>query len=129
MNKRIVILGAGESGVGAAVLAVKKGFEVFVSDKGKIAGKYKVMLEKYLIPFEEGQHTDENVLNADEVIKSPGIGDKTALILKIRAKNIPVISEIEFAGRYTKAKMIGVTGTNGKTTTTMLTYHILKKAG
>jgi UDP-N-acetylmuramoylalanine--D-glutamate ligase len=129
MSKRIVILGGGESGAGAAVLARKKGFDVFLSDKGKVADKYKDILRKYSIDFEELQHTEEKILNADEVIKSPGIPDKVNLIKKIAAKGIPVISEIEFAGRYTKAKMIGITGTNGKTTTTMLTYHILSKAG
>ncbi len=125
----MVILGAAESGVGAAVLAEKKGFDVFVSDKGKIEEKYKRLLQKHAIPFEEEQHTEEKILNADEVIKSPGIPDKAAIVQKIKSKNIPVISEIEFAGRFTKAKMIGITGTNGKTTTTMLTHHILEKAG
>ncbi len=129
MSKRIVILGAAESGIGAAVLAQKKGFDVFVSDGGKIAHQYKEQLLKYSIAFEEGKHTEEKITNADEVIKSPGIPDKVAIVKKINSKNIPVISEIEFAGRYTKAKMIGITGTNGKTTTTMLTYHILQKAG
>ncbi len=125
----MVILGAGESGVGAAVLAQKKGFDVFVSDKGKIADKYKEVLKKNSIHFEEGVHSEERILNADEVIKSPGIPDKSEMIKKITGKNIPVISEIEFAGRYTNAKMIGITGTNGKTTTTLLTHHILQKAG
>jgi UDP-N-acetylmuramoylalanine--D-glutamate ligase len=129
MGKRIVILGGGESGAGSAVLAMKKGFDVFLSDKGKIAGKYQDILKKNSIEYEEFQHTEEKILNADEVIKSPGISDKLGLIKKLKEKDIPVISEIEFAGRYTKAKMIGITGTNGKTTTTMLTYHILSKAG
>ena len=129
MEKRIVILGAAESGVGASVLALKKGFDVFVSDGGKIAEKYKNVLTKYNIPFEEGKHSPENILNATEVIKSPGIPDKAAMVKRIRDNKIPVISEIEFAGRYTNAKMIGITGTNGKTTTTLLTHHILKKAG
>ncbi len=128
-KKNIVILGAAESGTGAAVLAMKKGFDVFVSDKGTIADKYKDVLKKYAIPFEEGKHSEEKILAASEVIKSPGIPDKAELVQKIKSKNIPVISEIEFAGRYTKAKMIGITGTNGKTTTTMLTYHLLRKAG
>ncbi|MCX6290427.1 MAG: UDP-N-acetylmuramoyl-L-alanine--D-glutamate ligase [Bacteroidetes bacterium] len=129
MNNRIVILGAAESGVGAAVLASKKGFDVFVSDKGMIADPYKELLKKHSIRFEEGKHSEEKILDADEVIKSPGIPDQAEMVQKIIAKKIPVISEIEFAGRYTKAKMIGITGTNGKTTTTMLTYHILKNAG
>jgi UDP-N-acetylmuramoylalanine--D-glutamate ligase len=129
MSKRLVILGAAESGVGAAVLALKKGFDVFVSDKGKIEEKYKRLLDKHAIAYEEEQHTEEKILNAEEVVKSPGIPDKAAIIQKIKTKSIPVISEIELAGRYTKAKMIGITGTNGKTTTTMLTHHILEKAG
>jgi UDP-N-acetylmuramoylalanine--D-glutamate ligase len=129
MSKRIVILGGGESGVGSAVLAVKKGFDVFLSDNGKIADKYKAVLSKYSIEFEEQQHTEGNILNADEVIKSPGIPDKTNLVIQLKSKGIPVISEIEFAGRYSNAKMIGITGTNGKTTTTMLTHHILSQAG
>jgi UDP-N-acetylmuramoylalanine--D-glutamate ligase len=129
MSKRMVILGAAESGVGAAVLACKKDFDVFVSDKGKIEEKYKRLLVKHSILFEEGKHSEEKILNADEVIKSPGIPDKIEIIQKIKSKNIPVISEIEFAGRFTKATMIGITGTNGKTTTTLLTHHLLKKAG
>jgi UDP-N-acetylmuramoylalanine--D-glutamate ligase len=129
MGKRMVILGAAESGVGAAVLAEKKGFEVFVSDKGKIEEKYKRLLTKHAIQYEEEKHSEEKILNADEVIKSPGIPDNVEILKKIKSKNIPVISEIEFAGRFTKAKMIGITGTNGKTTTTMLTHHILEKAG
>ena len=128
-QKKIIVLGAGESGVGAAVLAVKKNYDVFVSDHGKIADKYKAVLKSHAIHYEEGQHSEEKILAADEVIKSPGIPDKTALIQKIRSKKIPLHSEIEFAGRYTQAKMIGITGTNGKTTTTMLTHHILQKAG
>jgi len=129
VSKRIVILGSGESGVGAAVLAQAKGFDVFVSDKGAIKEKYKEQLNEYKISFEELQHTEEKILNADEIIKSPGIPDKVELIKKLRAKNIPVISEIEFAGRYTNAKKICITGSNGKTTTTLLTHHILSKAG
>ena len=125
----IVILGAGESGTGAAVLAQKQGFDVFMSDASEIKPEYKAILEKYGIAYEEHQHTEERILNAKEVIKSPGIPDKIAIIQKIKAKNIPVISEIEFAGRYTNAKMICITGSNGKTTTTLLTYHILKNAG
>lgn len=129
MSKRIVILGSGESGVGSAILAQAKGFDVFVSDKSLIKDKYKQVLIEKNIPFEEGKHTTENILNADEVIKSPGIPDKVELIQKLKEKNIPIISEIEFAGRYTKAKKICITGSNGKTTTTLLTYHIFKKAG
>lgn len=129
MNNRIVILGSGESGVGSAVLAKQKGFDVFVSDKSLIKEKYKEQLVAENILFEEGVHSEEKILNATEVIKSPGIPDKAELVQKLRAKNIPVISEIEFAGRYTNAKKICITGSNGKTTTTLLTYHILKKAG
>ena len=125
----MVILGSGESGVGSAILAKQKGYEVFVSDKGNIKDKYKQPLQEHNIIFEEGKHSEELVLNATEVIKSPGIPEKAELVQKIKAKNIPVISEIEFAGRYTNAKKICITGSNGKTTTTMLTYHILKKAG
>ena len=129
MNKRIVILGSGESGVGAALLAKAKGYDVFVSDKGEIKEKYKNELIENQIAFEEGKHTEAFILNANEVIKSPGIPDKVELIKKLRSVNIPVISEIEFAGRYTNAKKICITGSNGKTTTTLLTYHILNKAG
>ncbi|MDR2921679.1 MAG: UDP-N-acetylmuramoyl-L-alanine--D-glutamate ligase [Tannerella sp.] len=129
MSKRIVILGAGESGVGAAILAKTKGFDVFVSDFSAIQPTYKASLDQYAICWEERQHTEKDILNADEVIKSPGIPDKAPIIQKILSKNIPVISEIEFAGRYTDAKMICITGSNGKTTTTMLIYHILKDAG
>ncbi|MBL7888853.1 MAG: UDP-N-acetylmuramoyl-L-alanine--D-glutamate ligase [Bacteroidia bacterium] len=127
--KRLVILGGGESGVGTAVLAQKKGYEVFLSDKGKLKDKYKDVLSKYGIQWEEEQHTEALILNATEVVKSPGIPDKVELIKKLKEKGIPVISEIEFAGRYTKAKMICITGSNGKTTTTLLTYHLLQKAG
>ena len=127
--KRIVILGGGESGAGAAVLAKKQGFEVFVSDLSGIKQEYKDLLNKYEIEWEEKQHTEELILSAFEVIKSPGIPDKAPIIKMLKAKNTPVISEIEFAGRFTKAKMICITGSNGKTTTTMLVYHILKNAG
>ncbi|MEW6469791.1 MAG: UDP-N-acetylmuramoyl-L-alanine--D-glutamate ligase [Bacteroidota bacterium] len=127
--KRLVVLGAAESGVGAAVLARKKGFEVFVSDKGTIKSKYRKVLLKHRIRFEEGKHTEALILNADEVVKSPGIPEKSEMVRKLRRKRVPVISEIEFAARYTDAKLVGITGTNGKTTTTMLTYHIFKKAG
>ncbi len=128
-EKRIVILGAGESGIGAAVLAVKKGFDVFVSDFGNIKDNYKEILIKYKIAFEEGKHIPESILNADEIIKSPGIPDNVEIISSALANKISVISEIEFAGRYTDAQMICITGSNGKTTTTELTYHILKEAG
>jgi UDP-N-acetylmuramoylalanine--D-glutamate ligase len=128
-NKNIAILGAGESGVGAAYLAQQQGYNVFVSDFGGIAANYKKQLENWGIPFEESKHTEEKILSAVEVIKSPGIPEKAPIVKKLREQNIPVISEIEFAGRYTDAKIIGITGSNGKTTTTSLTYHILKNAG
>lgn len=128
-TKRIVILGAGESGSGAAVLAKLKGFDTFVSDMGAIKPHYKELLDEYGIAWEEKQHTEELILNADEVIKSPGIPDEAPLIKKLIAQETPIISEIEFAGRYTDAKMICITGSNGKTTTTSLIYHIFKQAG
>src|SRR5690606_17887717 len=121
MQKRIVILGAGESGVGAAMLAQKQGFDVFVSDFGVIADNYKKELQALNIPFEENTHTEELVLNAFEVIKSPGIPDKAPIVKKLLALQISILSEIEFAGRYCKAKTICITGSNGKTTTTLLT--------
>ena len=127
--KKIVVLGGGESGVGAAVLAKVKGMNVWLSDFGKIAEKYKQRLNEYNIDWEEGGHTVEKIIDADEIIKSPGIPEDAPIILKAKSKSIPVISEIEFAGRYTNAKMVCITGSNGKTTTTMLTYHILKNAG
>ena len=127
--QRLVILGAGESGTGAAILAQKKGFEVFVSDSGEIAEHYKQELAQSGIIYEENQHSIDLILNAVEVIKSPGIPDKATIIKTLHENNIPVISEIEFAARYTSAKLICITGSNGKTTTTMLTYHILKNAG
>lgn len=129
MKKRIVILGSGESGVGSAVLAKLKGFDVFVSDNSIIKEIYKKQLIDEKILFEESKHSEEKILNASEVIKSPGISNNTEIIKKLNLKKIPIVSEIEFAGRYTKAKKICITGTNGKTTTTLLTYHILKKAG
>lgn len=129
MAKRIVILGAGESGAGAAVLAKEQGFDTFVSDMSQIKDKYKKMLDERDIPWEEGHHTESLILNADEVIKSPGIPNDAPLILKLKEQGTPIISEIEFAGRYTQAKMICITGSNGKTTTTSLIYHIFKKAG
>ncbi|MBT8272939.1 MAG: UDP-N-acetylmuramoyl-L-alanine--D-glutamate ligase [Bacteroidia bacterium] len=127
--KRLVILGAAESGVGTAVLGKQKGFEVFVSDKGEIKKKYKDVLIHNEIEWEELQHTEEMILNADIVMKSPGIPDKIELVQKLIELNVSVISEIEFASQFTKANIIGITGSNGKTTTTMLTHHILKSAG
>ena len=127
--KRIVVLGAGESGAGAAVLAKVKGFDTFVSDMSAIKDKYKTLLDGHGIAWEEGRHTEELILNADEVVKSPGIPNDAPLILKLREQGTPIISEIEFAGRYTDAKMICITGSNGKTTTTSLIYHIFKSAG
>ncbi len=127
--KRLVILGGGESGVGTAILGKKKGYEVFVSDKGKIKEKYRKVLEHIGIDWEDEKHTESKILNADVVMKSPGIPDKVPLVLKLVAKGITVISEIEFASKYTDATIIGITGSNGKTTTTMLTNHILKEGG
>ena len=126
---RVVVLGGGESGVGSAVLAKVKGFDVFLSDMGTISGKYIDMLNEWNIPFEQGGHTEELILNADEVIKSPGIPSTTAMIRKIEDKGIGIISEIEFAGRYDTARKVCITGSNGKTTTTSLIYHLLKQAG
>lgn len=125
---KIAILGAAESGVGAAVLALKKGYDVFVSDMGKIKERYKEMLDKYGIEWEEGKHTAEKILNAVEIIKSPGIPDNAPIVAQAIQQGIHIINEIEFAGRYTNAKMICITGSNGKTTTTSLIYHILKNA-
>ncbi|MDR1601303.1 MAG: UDP-N-acetylmuramoyl-L-alanine--D-glutamate ligase [Tannerella sp.] len=129
MSRRIVILGGGESGAGAAVLASAKGFDVFVSDCSTIQPKYKTLLDAHHIAWEENRHTEKTILQADEIVKSPGIPDKTPIMQAVLAKNIPVISEIEFAGRYIRSQTICITGSNGKTTTTMLTYHILKQAG
>lgn len=127
---RLVILGAGESGIGAAILGKQKGYEVFVSDGGTIKDKYKAELEEHGIEYEGGQHTEEKILNADEVMKSPGIPEKNELVKKIRKKGIPVISEVELAFRYKgNSKIIGITGSNGKTTTTSLIYHICKTGG
>lgn len=126
--KKIAILGAAESGVGAAVLALKKGYEVFVSDMGKIKERYKDMLNNYGIEWEEGQHSPDKILDAEEIVKSPGIPDTAPIVVQATQKNIRIINEIEFAGRYTDAKMICITGSNGKTTTTSLIYHILKNA-
>lgn len=127
--KRLVILGGGESGVGTAILGKKEGFEVFVSDFGKINEKYKEVLDKYEIDWEEEKHTESLILNADLVMKSPGIPEKSAIVKQLIEKKVPVISEIEFAFPYTNAITVGITGSNGKTTTTMLTYHLLKSAG
>ena len=126
---RIVVLGGGESGVGSAVLAKVKGHDVFLSDMGKITPEYTATLEKWEIPFEEGRHSEELILNADEVIKSPGIPTTAPMVKKIADSGIGIISEIEFAGRYDQAKKVCITGSNGKTTTTSLIYHLLKQAG
>lgn len=127
--KRIVILGAGESGAGAAVLAKAKGFDVFVSDMSAIKDKYKKLLNDHNIEWEEGQHTEEMILNADEIIKSPGIPKEAPMVKKLIEQGTHIINEIEFAGRYTNSKMVCITGSNGKTTTTSLIYHIFKDAG
>jgi UDP-N-acetylmuramoylalanine--D-glutamate ligase len=129
MKRKIVILGAGESGAGSAILAAKQGFDVFVSDKGEIKDNYREILERGKIKWEQGTHSEELILSSDEVIKSPGIPENTPIVLRIREKGIPVISEIEFAGRYAKGIKICVTGSNGKTTVTNLIYHMLNKAG
>ena len=127
--KRLAILGGGESGVGAAILGKQKGFEVFVSDKGEISKKYIEVLLNNAIEFEEKQHTESKILNADIVVKSPGIAETVPIIIKLKDKCIQVISEIEFASKYTDATIVGITGSNGKTTTTLLLHHILKEAG
>ncbi len=127
--KNVVVLGGGESGVGAAILAQKHGLNPFLSDKGKIKEQYKTELNQYAIAFEDMQHTEKKIHNADLIIKSPGIPTKIAIIQKAIANGAKVISEIEFASQFTKAKLVGITGTNGKTTTTNLTYHVLKQAG
>jgi len=129
MKERIVILGAGESGTGAALLAKKKGYDVFVSDQGTVKDKYKKELGDNAIEFEEGTHTESKITNARLIIKSPGIPDKAEIVKKIKASHIPIVDEIEFASRYADGKIIAITGTNGKTTTTLLTYHLLKNAG
>jgi len=126
---RLVILGGGESGVGTAILGKQKGYEVFLSDKGKIKEEYKKVLEHFEIDWEENQHTEALILNADIVMKSPGIPDTVPLVVQLKEKGIQVISEIEFASRYTTATIIGITGSNGKTTTTMLTNHLIKEGG
>lgn len=127
--KRLVVLGAGESGTGAAILAKEKGYDTFVSDIGEIKAPYRALLDQYGIEWEDGHHTEEKILNADEVVKSPGIPLTAPLVEKLVAKGTPIVSEIEFAGRYTNAKMICITGSNGKTTTTSLIYDILCRAG
>lgn len=127
--KRLVILGGGESGAGSALLGVKKGYEVFVSDKGKITEKYQAELKRLEVDWEMGIHTESKILNADLVVKSPGIPDKTPLIQQLKANKIPVISEIEFAAMHTQTICVGITGSNGKTTTTMLTHRLLKDGG
>ncbi len=127
--KKLVVLGGGESGAGAAVLAKVKGMDVWLSDMGPIKPKYQDMLNDYHIAWEQQHHSEDKILAADEIVKSPGIPCDAPIIRKAQAKGIPVISEIEFAGRYTDAKMVCITGSNGKTTTTLLTYHILQKAG
>nr|WP_314560815.1 UDP-N-acetylmuramoyl-L-alanine--D-glutamate ligase [uncultured Capnocytophaga sp.] len=127
--KRLVILGGGESGVGTAILGKEKGWEVFLSDRGALKPAYREVLEKEGIEYEEGQHTEEKILSADVIMKSPGIPDKVALVQKAATLGIPIISEIEFAAQYTNSLIVGITGSNGKTTTTMLTHHIFKEAG
>lgn len=129
MKEKVVILGGGESGIGAAILAKSQGNSAFLSDNGLIPANNKETLAKHKIDFEEGAHSEDRILEAVEIIKSPGIPDNVPLLEKARAKDIPVISEIEFALRFSKAKVIGITGTNGKTTTTLLTYHLLKENG
>jgi len=129
LKAKVAILGAGESGIGAAILAQKKGFDVWVSDKGTVKQKYKDVLEHFKIEFEEGKHSEDRILDAELVVKSPGIPETAPLVRQLLEKGIPVVSEIEFAGRYNKAKTVCITGSNGKTTTTLLLYHILQKAG
>jgi UDP-N-acetylmuramoylalanine--D-glutamate ligase len=129
VQKKVVILGGGESGTGAAILAKSKGFDVFLSDRGQLNQKYIDILNRENIQFEQGTHSEEIILDCEMVVKSPGIPDTVALIVALKEKGIPVISEIEFASRYTNAKLIAITGSNGKTTTTLLTYHLLKNAG
>ncbi|MEB2784641.1 UDP-N-acetylmuramoyl-L-alanine--D-glutamate ligase [Algoriphagus persicinus] len=127
--KKIVVLGAGESGLGAAMLARQKGYAVFVSDSGKISSVRKAEMERLGIAYEEGKHSEENILNADLIIKSPGIPTSVAIVQKTLQAKIPVIDELEFASKYSEGKIIAITGTNGKTTTTLLTYHLMKEAG
>lgn len=129
MSKKVSILGAGESGIGAAVLAMKEGYEVWVSDAGKIADRFKKVLEEKEIPFEEGQHTKEKLFEADVIVKSPGVPEHVSIIQEIRKKRVNIISEIEFASQHTDATLIAITGSNGKTTTTSLIWHLMKAAG
>lgn len=129
MAKRIAILGAGESGVGTAILAKQKDYEVFVSDFGKITETYKDVLENFEIEWEENQHTASKILNADVVMKSPGIPDKAPIIKQLKDNKVAIVSEIEFASEFTNATIIGITGSNGKTTVTRWTHHILKEGG
>jgi len=129
INKKLAILGGGESGVGAALLAKRLGMQVFVSDMGRITTQRKQLLDGDAISYEEGNHNFEIILNADEIVKSPGIPETAQIVVEARARKIPIIDELAFAARHTQGKLIGITGTNGKTTTTMLTYHILKSAG
>lgn len=126
---KLVVLGAAESGVGAAILAQQKGYDVFVSDRGSIREHYKSLLDAHALPWEEGQHTAEQILDADEVVKSPGIPDDAPMVKALREKGVPILSELEFAARYTRAQLLCITGSNGKTTTTSLIYHILREAG
>ena len=126
---RIVVLGGGESGVGSAVLAKVKGFDVFLSDMGNISEEYRNVLQEWNIPYEQGRHSEDLILNADEVIKSPGIPPTAPMVRKIADRGISIVSEIEFAGRYDSAKKVCITGSNGKTTTTSIIYHLLKEAG
>ena len=128
-GQKLIILGGGESGVGAALLGKARGFDVFLSDQGSLKDKYRDELRQNNIDFEEGIHTEDRILQAALVVKSPGISDTMPLVQKLNEQGIPVISEIEFAARYTTAKLIGITGSNGKTTTTLLIYHVLKTAG
>lgn len=129
MSKNIAILGAGESGTGAAVLAKKKGYDVFVSDEGNIQDRYKKLLKHYEIDYEEGIHSTDRILKADEIVKSPGIPNDVEILKSARRSNIPILSEIAFASQFTKATVVGITGTNGKSTTTALTNHLLKEGG
>jgi UDP-N-acetylmuramoylalanine--D-glutamate ligase len=129
MTKRITILGAGESGTGAAILAKVKGYDVFVSDLNTIKDKYKADLQAHEIELEEGKHTEEKILSAELVVKSPGISDKAEIIRKVKDAGLPVIDEIEFAYSFLRGKTVAITGTNGKTTTTLLTYHLMKTSG
>ena len=129
MAKRLVVLGGGESGVGTAILGMKQGYEVFLSDGGEIKPKYIKVLNEYGIAYESNTHTAHKILNADVVMKSPGIAHKTPIVKELKAAGVRIVSEMEFAAPFTNAEIIGITGSNGKTTTTALTYHILRNAG